>query len=299
MPLPNLLVELFVEELPPKALKKLGEAFSNVLFNELGERDLTSAESLVTSYASPRRLAAHITAVRSHAPDHEVIERLMPFSVAIKDGKATDALRKRLAKEGRGHLADLWPNARDGSDELVVQNDGKADSVYLRGMAVGSSLLVGLLSALEQSIAKLPIPKVMTYQLDDGWTDVKFVRPAHSLIALHGNEVVPVSVLGLEAGNTTHGHRFEAAVDPIRIEHADSYAQSLEKDGAVIAGFEARRAEIVRQLADAAAKVGGGAKVIEDEALLDEVTALVERPNVLVCQFDKEFLEVPQECLIL
>jgi glycyl-tRNA synthetase beta chain len=152
---------------------------------------------------------------------------------------------------------------------------------------------------VNESLAKLPIPKVMTYQLADGWSDVKFVRPAHSLLALHGSTVVPIEVLGLKAGNTTHGHRFEAALDPVRIEHADTYAAALEKDGSVIASFEARRAEIVRQLAAAAAKVGGGATVIQDEALLDEVTALVERPNVLVCRFEKEFLEVPQECLIL
>jgi glycyl-tRNA synthetase beta chain len=163
----------------------------------------------------------------------------------------------------------------------------------------GATLAEGLQKALNESLAKLPIPKVMTYQLSDGWTDVKFVRPALSLLALHGSTVVPIEVLGLKAGNTTRGHRFEAAVDPVRIEHADSYAAALEKDGAVIASFEKRRAEIVRQLAEAAAKVGGGAKVIQDEALLDEVTALVERPNVLVCQFEPEFLEVPQECLIL
>jgi glycyl-tRNA synthetase beta chain len=156
-----------------------------------------------------------------------------------------------------------------------------------------------LQKAVNESLAKLPIPKVMTYQLADGWSDVKFVRPAHSLLALHGSTVVPIEVLGLKAGNTTHGHRFEAALDPVRIEHADTYAAALEKDGSVIASFEARRAEIVRQLAAAAAKVGGGATVIQDEALLDEVTALVERPNVLVCRFEKEFLEVPQECLIL
>jgi glycyl-tRNA synthetase beta chain len=163
----------------------------------------------------------------------------------------------------------------------------------------GATLAEGLQKAVNESLAKLPIPKVMTYQLADGWSDVKFVRPAHSLLALHGSTVVPIEVLGLKAGNTTHGHRFEAALDPVRIEHADTYAAALEKDGSVIASFEARRAEIVRQLAAAAAKVGGGATVIQDEALLDEVTALVERPNVLVCRFEKEFLEVPQECLIL
>ena len=294
----NLLVELFVEELPPKALKKLGHAFAGALFEQLTGRDLASPESRLTSFASPRRLAAHITAVRSQAPDREIVQKLMPLSVAVKDGKPTEAFRKKLEKEGRGHLADLWPDAKDGSDSLLVQGDGKAEAVFLRGLAVGSSLQAGLQGALEEALAKLPIPKVMTYQLADGWTDVKFVRPAHSLIALHGGDVVPVSVLGLQAGNTTRGHRFEAAVDPVRFKDADSYAATLERDGAVIASFEARRAEIVRQLAEAAAGAGS-ARVIEDEALLDEVTGLVERPKVLVCEFETEFLAVPQECLIL
>jgi glycyl-tRNA synthetase beta chain len=152
---------------------------------------------------------------------------------------------------------------------------------------------------LAEAIAKLPIPKVMTYQLADGWTDVKFVRPAHGLVALHGSEVVPIEALGLRAGNVTHGHRFEAAQPTVTIPDADSYAEVLERDGSVIAGFEARRAEIARQLAEAAQRVGHGARPIDDEALLDEVTALVERPNVLVCEFETEFLGVPQECLIL
>jgi glycyl-tRNA synthetase beta chain len=156
---------------------------------------------------------------------------------------------------------------------------------------------------LKDAIAKLPIPKVMSYQLESGcelpgWSSVSFVRPAHGLVALHGSEVVAVQALGLQSGRETHGHRFEAAIDPVEIKDADSYAATLEQDGAVIASFAARRAEIVRQLADAAAKVGS-ARAIKDDALLDEVTALVERPNVLVCEFEKEFLEVPQECLIL
>ncbi len=125
----------------------------------------------------------------------------------------------------------------------------------------------------------------MTYQLADGWSSVNFVRPAHALVALHGADVVPVSVLGLSAGNATKGHRFEAPVDPVVIADADSYAETLKRDGAVIASFAERRAEIARQLTAAAAKAGG-LKPIEDEALLDEVTALVERPNVLVGQFE-------------
>jgi glycyl-tRNA synthetase beta chain len=116
---------------------------------------------------------------------------------------------------------------------------------------------------------------------------------------LHGKTVVPVKALGLTAGHTTQGHRFEALLSPVMILDADSYADTLRSDGAVIASFAERKAEIARQLAAAAAKVGGGCKPIEDDALLDEVTALVERPNVLICEFEKQFLDVPQECLIL
>ncbi|NJD33800.1 MAG: glycine--tRNA ligase subunit beta [Betaproteobacteria bacterium] len=294
----NLLIELFVEELPPKVLKKLGDVFANTLLKSLQGRELASNGSVVTGYASPRRLAAHITGVLGTAPDREVVEKLMPVTVAIDaNNKPTDALRKRLAKIGRESLADKWPNAVDGSDQLFVQSDGKADAVYSRSMAKGASLQVGLEAALGEALAALPIPKVMSYQLADGWSSVNFVRPAHKLVALHGADVVPIAALGLTAGRETQGHRFEAANPIVTIRDADSYAQQLENEGAVIAGFAARRAEIERQLKAAAAKES--LTPIEDDALLDEVTALVERPNVLTCRFEQEFLDVPQECLIL
>jgi glycyl-tRNA synthetase beta chain len=291
MAMNNLLVELFVEELPPKALKKLGEAFAGVLFEQLKTLGLVGAESKLTSFASPRRLAAHITAVAAQAADKPLSQKLMPVSVGMDaSGKPTPALVKKLQSLGADAAAAAG---------LKRASDGKADALFYESTVKGATLAEGLQKALGESIAKLPIPKVMTYQLEDGWTDVKFVRPAHSLLALHGSQVVPVEMLGLRAGNTTHGHRFEAASDTIGIRDADSYAATLETEGAVIASFEARRAEIARQLAAAAAAVGGGARPVEDEALLDEVTALVERPNVLVCEFERQFLEVPQECLIL
>jgi glycyl-tRNA synthetase beta chain len=291
----NLLVELFVEELPPKALKKLGEAFGAQLFEELVSSRFVEPEreSEVQWFASPRRLAVLVPGVYSSTPDTRETKKLMPKKVAFgPDGLPTKALYKKL--EGLGYVTGAVPH-----DDLRFVLDGDAEYVYLNQVVAGKQLQPALQSALDAAIKGLPIPKVMTYQLADGWTDVKFVRPAHSLVALHGSDVVPVEALGLKAGNTTGGHRFEAAVDPVRFKDADSYAATLERDGAVIASFEARRAEIVRQLGAAAAKVGGGAKVIQDEALLDEVTGLVERPNVLACEFEKAFLEVPQECLIL
>ena len=287
----NLLVELFVEELPPKALKKLGESFGAVLLEQLRAQGLASAESVLTSFASPRRLAAHVTAVAPAAADKAVSQKLMPVSVGLDAaGNATPALLKKL--QALGADASAVPG-------LQRATDGKAEALFYDSTVKGATLAEGLQKALLESLARLPIPKLMTYQLADGWTDVKFVRPAHGLVALHGGDVVPVQALGLQSGRTTHGHRFEAAQPTVTLDDADSYAETLERDGAVIAGFDARRAEIVRQLHAAAQRVGGGARPIEDEALLDEVTALVERPNVLTCEFEPEFLEVPQECLIL
>ncbi|TAM47784.1 MAG: glycine--tRNA ligase subunit beta [Burkholderiaceae bacterium] len=296
----NLLVELFVEELPPKALKKLGEAFAEGLRSGLQQRYFLEPDSTATTYASPRRLAVYVTKVHDVAPTRPVEHKVMSVSAALEtDGTPKVALRKRLEKWGRGHLADLWPDAVDGPDRLYRGSDGKSEAIFFQSLAGGELLQGALQSALEDALEALPIPKLMQYQLADGWTSVQFVRPAHGLVALHGDVLKPVEALGLAAGRETHGHRFEARIDPIVLRDADSYAQQLKDEGAVIASFEARRAEVVRQLTSAAAKVGGGVKAIDDDALLDEVTALVERPNVLVCVFESEFLEVPQECLIL
>jgi len=296
----NLLVELFVEELPPKVLNKLGAAFSHVLAEQLKAQGLAAADAVVTAFASPRRLAAHVTGVLVQGADKAVQQKLMPVAVGLDAaGNATPALLKKLQALG----ADVSDPAAAVA-ALKRAPDGKAEALFYDSMVKGASLQAGLQKALEEALAKLPIPKVMQYQLETdcelpGWSSVNFVRPAHSLIALHGSTVVPVKALGLTASNTTQGHRFEAKVSPVVLPHADQYAETLKNQGSVIASFAERRAEIVRQLQAAAAKVGGGCQPIEDEALLDEVTALVERPNVLTCEFEKEFLGVPQECLIL
>ena len=285
----NLLVELFVEELPPKALKKLGESFASVMFETLKAQGLVADESTVTNFASPRRLAAHITSVAIKAADKQVAQKLMPASVGLDaNGKATPALVKRLQGLGADESAVA---------KLRKENDGKADVLFFDLMQTGATLKDGLQKAIEEALAKLPIPKVMTYQINDGWESVNFVRPAHGLVALHGSEIIPISILGLSASNTTTGHRFEAKILNIALKNADSYAEQLHEEGAVIASFDTRKVEIAKQLAVAAAKEG--LKPIEDDALLDEVTALVERPNVLLGHFENEFLEVPQECLIL
>ncbi|MDP1558879.1 MAG: glycine--tRNA ligase subunit beta [Nitrosomonas sp.] len=285
----SLLVELLVEELPPKSLSKLGSSFADGLAESLQAQGLAASDARVTTYATPRRLAVHLTRVVAQAVDKPVSRKLMPVAVGLdQNGQATPALLKRLASLGA-----------DASmvSQLKRKPDGKMASLFFDSVEKGERLVEGLQKALNETLARLPIAKVMTYQLDDGWQSVHFVRPAHGLVALHGTETVAVSVLGLIAGRETQGHRFEASVNPIVLKNADSYAQQLETDGAVIASFTERRAEISRQLTVAAAKEK--LTPIDDDALLDEVTALVERPNVLVGEFELEYLEVPQECLIL
>ena len=285
----NLLVELFVEELPPKALKKLGEAFAAGLAASLKAQGLAGEHSAVVPFASPRRLAAHISAVAAQAADKAVSNKLMPVSVGLTAaGQATPALLKKLASVG----ADV-----SAVPHLTRKMDGKAEALYFDSIVTGSTLAEGLQKALDKALTDLPIPKVMQYQLADGWTSVNFVRPAHGLVALFGAEVVPVRALGLEARRETHGHRFEASMDPVVLQHADHYAEQLETQGAVFASFAKRHGMIARKLQAAAS--AEGLTPINDAALLDEVTALVERPNVLLCRFEEAFLDVPPECLIL
>ena len=296
----NLLVELFTEELPPKALKRLGDAFAAGVFDALKSSGLLDATSKAKAFATPRRLAVYIYAVLPKGYDRPVEQKLMPVSVARKeDGNWSDALRKKLTGMGREQLAGAPLNSRVGTDSLVIKPDGKADSVYLRSVDVGQSLEQALSNAIEATIAKLPILKAMSYQLADGTTTVKFVRPAHGLVAMHGDKVLAVATLGLEAGRVTHGHRFQGAKD-ISLVRADEYEARLENEGLVIAEFDKRRSEIARQLSEKAqalkSSLGPDADYLP---LLDEVTALVEYPTVYIGEFEEQFLGVPQECLIL
>ncbi|MGH8619217.1 MAG: glycine--tRNA ligase subunit beta [Burkholderiales bacterium] len=285
-----LLVELFTEELPPKALQRLGEAFAQGITEGLNARQLLDAEAAVTPFCTPRRLAVRIANVRAVAADQAFTEKLMPVAVGLKDGQPTPALLKKLAAKQLGHVDPAT---------LERESDGKAEQLVYRGIAKGVSLAVGLQAALTEALAKLPIPKVMGYQLADGITTVHFVRPAHSLLALHGEEIVPVSVLGLAAGRVTHGHRFQGVRD-IEVPAAEAYEDTLAAHGKVTASFTVRRAEIERQLRAQAAALGASLGNEADVApLLDEVTALVEQPAVYAGAFDAEFLAVPPECLIL
>lgn len=281
----TLLVELLTEELPPKALARLGDAFADGIVNGLRTRGLTADASVVTPYATPRRLAVTISDVLERAPDATIRAKVLPVSVALDaNGNPTPPLAKKLAAMG---FADL-PVA-----SLERAMDGKAEAFFHTYTAAGAQLADALQAALDETLGKLPIPKVMSYQRPDGET-VQFVRPVHGLIALHGDTRVPATAIGLTSGNKTLGHRFLSKGE-VTVAHADAYAAALETEGKVLASFAGRRDAIRTQLLAAA----GNDHVVMPDALLDEVTALVEWPAVYACHFEKEFLAVPQECLIL
>ena len=276
----SLLIELHTEELPPKSLKALSESFANSILAALKEQAFASANSLCTPYATPRRLALLISEVAAQQPDR-VIEKKGPAVASGVDaeGKPTKALEGFMRSAGVSF------------EQLQKTSDGKAEYFVARLEKKGEALDAHLAEIVTQALKKLPIPKLMRW----GDSDVQFVRPVHSLILLHGDRVVAGEVLGLTSGNTTHGHRFMSNGE-IRIDNAGEYDAKL-KAGKVIASFEERRDAIAAQLDAKAAELT--ASMHPAEGLLDEVTSLVEWPAIYVGEFENEYLDVPQECLIL
>jgi len=285
----TLLIEVFTEELPPKSLRRLGDAFSESIFSALKSAGLAGDSSTVTSFATPRRLAVQVSHVLNHAPDHPVREKLLPTSIAFDaTGKATPPLLKKLGALGYGEI-DIASLEKSG--------EGKNEALYLNVIAKGAALDKTAQIALEQTLNKLPIAKMMHYQVlqkDGQLADVQFARPAHHIVALHGNRTLNISSLGIHAGNQTEGHRFLAPGN-LTIATADQYENDLQTKAKVIPSFNQRRTQIEAALLKAA----GNDLVLMPDSLLDEVTALVEWPAIYECHFDQEFLEVPQECLIL
>ncbi|CAM2180562.1 glycine--tRNA ligase subunit beta [Paraburkholderia sacchari] len=281
----TLLVELLTEELPPKALARLGDAFAEGIAQRLAARDLIEGDLSFERYATPRRLAVTIKNVRNVAPEKQVREKVLPVSVALDaNGQPTAPLAKKLAALG-------FPDFP--VSDLERASDGKNEAFFLRYSAPGATLADGLQAVLDETLGKLPIPKVMTYQRPDG-SNVQFVRPVHRLTVLHGEQIVPVTAFGIDAGDTTRGHRFLSHGN-VAITRADDYAHTMQHKGRVIASYADRRDAIREQLIEQA----GDDKVVMPEALLDEVNSLVEWPVVYACKFEDEFLQVPQECLIL
>ena len=282
----TLLVELLTEELPPKALARLGEAFADGIVKGLVDAQLVANGVRHEWFASPRRLAVTIAEVSDRAVDRSVAEKIMPVAVAIDtSGKPTPALVKKLEAK------DIPLDALSSFEKRL---DGKTETFFCNMTVPGAVLDAALAGIVAEAVKKLPVPKVMRW----GDSDHQFVRPVHGLVMLHGSRVVPGEVLGLIAGNSTLGHRFMGE-GVVTIAEADRYAKTLYEKGSVIASFAARRALIVERVKQAAAKVGNGARPVEDDALLGEVTALVEHPTVYVGEFESEYLSVPQECLIL
>ncbi|MBU3605608.1 glycine--tRNA ligase subunit beta [Polynucleobacter sp. MWH-Creno-3A4] len=287
--LATLLIEVFTEELPPKSLRRLGDAFGEGIFSALKAAGLATADSQATSFATPRRLAVQISNVLNQAPDYPVREKLLPTSIAFDaQGQATAPLLKKLSALG---YSDIDLSALEKSGE------GKNEALYLNVIAPGAALNQTAQTALEQTLSKLPIAKMMHYQVlqkDGQLADVQFARPAHRILALHGDQILNINSLGIYAGNLTEGHRFLAPGN-LTIASADQYENDLQTKAKIIPSFNKRRAQIESALLKAA----GSDLVLMPDSLLDEVTALVEWPVVYECHFDQEFLEVPQECLIL
>lgn len=284
----TLLIELLTEELPPKALSRLGETFAKGVFAALVERNLAVADAEMVWFASPRRLAVQVPNVLAQAPDATVQEKIMPVAVALDAaGNPSPALLKKLAAK------NIDPSALASFEKRM---DGKSETFFYQMTVAGAALDTVLAGIVGEALKKLPIPKLMRW----GDKEAQFVRPVHALSMLHGERVIPGSVLGLSSGQQTRGHRFLSSGE-ITLGDADSYEALLAEQGKVVASYAKRRAAIALQLQTQANALGARLSPETEvvEALLDEVTALVEWPVVYVGEFEAEFLEVPQECLIL
>jgi glycyl-tRNA synthetase beta chain len=270
----TLLVELLTEELPPKSLERLSLAFHDALIGDLKKDGFLADPASSRAFATPRRLAVQVTGVLAKAPD----------STREVQGPSVSAPAPAVAgfAKKNGVLA-----------EALEQRDTPKGKIFIARVSTeGRSLDAALAAKVEEALRKLPIPKVMRW----GDSDAQFVRPVHRLVMLHGARVVPGGVLGLESGNLTRGHRFMSSGD-LALANAGEYESKLAAEGKVIADFSKRKAMIDAALVAKARSLG--AELGDCADLLSEVTALVEHPSVYIGAFDAQFLEVPQECLIL
>jgi len=289
--LDNLLIELLTEELPPKSQKQLGIAFAKNIKEFLAKHHLVNEISEDLIFSTPRRIGLHLKNVKDEADNENVSIKLMPASVGFDTSeKPTDALLKKLHAIGLNEKA---------LSEIVKKNENNAEILYINKNVEGAKLKNIIAECISSSLSRLPIKKMMSYQLADGWTTVYFVRPAHGLVILHGAHIIDANVLGISSNRTTFGHRFESKKEIIEIQHADQYKEQMKAEGAVIVSFDERKALIKNALNEKAAHLSNQLTPIDDEDLLDEVTALVEYPNILAGEFESKFLDVPQECLIL
>lgn len=280
---PTLLIELLTEELPPKALPVLGAVFADTIFAELQKLGFVPAGTEYITFASPRRLAVSIPNVAAVQPEQNIEKRGPAVAAGFKDGKPTPA------SLGFARSCGL---AAEALADLETLHDGKQDIYVFRSSKAGEALSAVLSTAVAATLKKLPAPKMMRWGEREG----QFIRPVHGLVMLHGDDVIAGQVLHLTSDRKTQGHRFLSSGELV-LNTASEYPRLLHDEGRVIASFAARRALIGEKLNAAAAAIN--ATIAADDALFDEVTALVEWPVILQATFEAEFLNVPQECLIL
>jgi glycyl-tRNA synthetase beta chain len=274
----TLLLEIGTEELPPKALLKLATAFANGMRDGLNKAELEFAD--VNYYATPRRLTVMVTDLDSAQTDKEVLKRGPAVKAAYNDAGEPTPATLGFAKSCGAEISELETMETDKGSWLtfLAQEKGKPTAELVPEIA-------------ETVLSRLPIPKRMRW----GSGSVEFVRPVHWVVAMFGTETIDCSILGIQAGNQTFGHRFHHP-DAIQLKSAESYLQQLEKTGKVIADFN-RRKTMIEEAVDKVAKEVNGQAVV-DENLLDEVTALVEWPIVFSGVFDEKYLGLPNEVLI-
>lgn len=273
----DFLVEIGTEELPPKALKTLATALADNLALELAKHELS--HTTVSWYAAPRRLAVRINQLAATQAD-KVVEKRGPAISAAFDAAG------QPTKAAQGWAAGCGITV-DQAERLETD---KGAWLLCRQQQQGQATVDLLPEVVSQALSKLPIAKPMRW----GNSDAEFIRPVHTIIMLYGESVVPATILGRTSGNQTYGHRFHAPA-LVSINNADAYLPTLEQ-AYVVADFAKRKAYIAEQVAATAA--GLGAQVKPDDALLEEVTSLVEWPVVLVGSFAESFLQVPAEPLI-
>lgn len=278
----TLLIEIGTEELPPKALKKLSEAFSANFKKALLEAQLAKQTDIDSahSFASPRRLAIAVENVAAAQPDQTIDRRGPAVQGAFKENGEPTPAATGFAKSCGVSVEKLARLKTDKGEWLSYQQEEKGKTL---------AELIG--DILDDVIKLLPIPKRMRW--GDG--SAEFVRPVKWVIVLHGSEIIPATILEVASSNTTRGHRFHSAGE-IVIKHANDYESTLLEKGRVVADFAKRQAQIQQQVSALAAETNG--LIEDDQALLDEVTGLVEYPSAILGKFDKRFLAVPQECLI-
>ena len=276
----SLLIELLTEELPPKRLKQLSDTFAQSIYSGLLEAQLITTESTFVSYGTPRRLAVTVAQVKSQQPQQRIEKKGPNVKQAhLTDGSPSPALQ------------GFMRSASITLDQLVIMKDNKGQDIYGYTFEQKGKTLEELLpDILQKTFSQLPVAKIMRW----GDSSFSFVRPVHGLVVLHGREVIKINLLGLQSGNTTLGHRFLSS-QPITLSYPDDYADQLKAEGCVIAQFNARK----QLIHDSLQQLANGLEVVGDDNLLNEVTSLVEWPQVLKGQFDEEFLSVPSECLIL